>query len=142
MVSIIDQNSVKVNPNLLKREENDFKIEWYSGTGSGGQHRNKHQNSARITHLPTGIVKTAQTRKRESSQREAMAALLEELDNQVSSERGETLSKARKEMTGTGQRGDKIRTYQFQNDRVIDHNTGNKSTCVSVMKGNFSKLWR
>jgi peptide chain release factor 1 len=65
------------------RQPNDFSVEWYSGSGAGGQHRNKHQNSARITHLPTGLIRQAQTRSRENSHQAAMAEILEELDKQA-----------------------------------------------------------
>jgi protein subunit release factor A len=60
----------------LHLTKKDFKLEWYSGTGAGGQHRNKHQNCCRITHLETGMVETGQTeRDRPSNQRKAFEKL-------------------------------------------------------------------
>ena len=56
-------------------QDRDLRVEWYSGTGAGGQYRNKHQNSCRITHIPTGIQATAQCRSRENSYTEARAAI-------------------------------------------------------------------
>jgi len=120
---------------------NDLKIEWYSGTGAGGQYRNKHQNSCRITHLPTGIVAKAECRSRQNSLNEAMAELQRRVD--LKRERSYTSSIAldRKQQVGTGMRGDKIRTYRFQDDQVTDHQTGLSSSCIKVMKGNIDQLW-
>ena len=60
--------------------QHDLKIEWYSGTGAGGQHRNKHQNSARVTHIPSGIVVTAQCRSRQNSFEQAMTEIQHRVD--------------------------------------------------------------
>ena len=60
--------------------DNDFNVEWFSGTGKGGQHRNKHQNSCRLIHIPTNIVETRQGRKRESNLKEAKHSLLLKLE--------------------------------------------------------------
>lgn len=60
----------------LHLTKKDFRLEWYSGTGAGGQHRNKHQNCCRITHIETGIMETGQTeRDRPSNQRKAFEKL-------------------------------------------------------------------
>lgn len=60
----------------LHLTKKDFKLEWYSGTGAGGQHRNKHQNCCRITHIETGLMETGQTeRDRPSNQRKAFEKL-------------------------------------------------------------------
>ena len=63
-----------------QRSESDFEISWYSGSGAGGQFRNKHLNSARIVHLPSGIVRQAQTRSRQNSQKSAMRAIHEDFE--------------------------------------------------------------
>lgn len=139
-VAVIDPTK-NVEHASMKREVSDFIIEWYSGSGSGGQHRNKHQNSCRITHIPTGIVKTAQTRKRQSSERDAMQSLLTHLDDMYNQVKRNTFASERKGQVGSGMRGDKIRTYRFQDDRVEDHQTGKGASCKKVMAGNFEKLW-
>lgn len=121
--------------------DRDFKVEWYSGTGAGGQHRNKHQNSCRLTHIPTGTVVTAQCRSRENSLNEAKTELLNRLNGgQQKSELMER-SAIRKEQVGTGERGDKVRTYRFQDNTVKDHRTGRTSRCDVVINGNFDVLW-
>jgi len=104
------------DPELRVEEykDSDFKIEWYSGTGAGGQHRNKHQNSCRITYLPTGQTATAQHRSRQNSLLEAKTALLNTLNSQARREFKISLDNNRKEQVGSGMRGDKIRTYRFK----------------------------
>lgn len=121
--------------------DKDFKIEWYSGTGAGGQHRNKHQNSCRLTHIDSGTVVTSQCRSRENSLNEAKVELLRRLNGGASATENLVRSKIRKDQVGTGERGDKIRTYRFQDNVVKDHRTGKHSQCDKVMDGNFDLLW-
>ena len=108
-------------------DETDLKIEWYSGSGAGGQHRNKHQNSCRLTHIPSGMVVTSQCRSRKNSYDEALDTIKKRLDAQFNSHYTNIISDDRRQKVGSGQRGDKIRTYRFQDDRVQDHNTGTVS---------------
>jgi peptide chain release factor 1 len=122
--------------------ESDLRIEWYSGTGAGGQHRNKHQNSCRITHIPTGIVATAQCRSRQNSLAEALQTIQTQVDNITQTAYNKTIAADRKQQVGSGMRGDKIRTYRFQDDRVQDHITGRSAKCSAVLKGNFDLLWQ
>jgi peptide chain release factor 1 len=119
----------------------DLKIEWYSGTGAGGQYRNKHQNSCRITHIPTGITAKAECRSRTNSLEEAKLAIQQRVDSEAQSQYNTTVASDRKRQVGTGMRGDKIRTYRFQDDNVQDHLTGKRAKCSSVLKGNVDLLW-
>ena len=121
--------------------DSDLKVEWYSGTGAGGQYRNKHQNSCRVTHIPTGVVATAQCRSRQNSYDEARAAIVDRVLSAAVSSYHENISQDRKKQVGSGMRGDKIRTYRFQDDRVQDHVTGKSASCEKVLKGNFNLLW-
>ena len=121
--------------------EADLHLEWYSGSGAGGQHRNKHQNSARLRHLPTGILVTAQCRKREESLRQARAALLERLSILAQTDTRGRENMVRADQVGTGMRADKRRTYRFRDDRVQDHLTGRSAACSAVMRGRFDLLW-
>ena len=121
--------------------QSDLKIEWYSGTGAGGQHRNKHQNSCRITHIPSGVVATAQTRSRQSSFEQAMTAIQTAVDNSAKRSYNSNIASNRKAQVGSGMRGDKIRTYRFQDDTVQDHISGKRSSVKKVMNGNFDELW-
>lgn len=122
-------------------KEADFKVEWFSGTGAGGQNRNKVQNSCKITHIQSGIMSTAQTRSRTNSLNLAKNNLLEKLKTLEDSNRNKKISSNRKEQVGSGMRGDKIRTYRFQDDIVKDHITGKSASVKQVLKGNFDLLW-
>ena len=121
--------------------DSDLRVEWYSGTGAGGQHRNKHQNSARITHIPSGIVVTAQCRSRQNSYEQAVAEIQQRVDSETKRQYNNNIASDRKTQVGTGMRGDKIRTYRFQDDTVQDHITGKRSTAKKVLNGNFDLLW-
>jgi len=125
----------------VKYVDVDFSISWFSGTGAGGQHRNKHQNSCRITHILTGKTAVAQCRSRQNSLEQAKSALLEELQNKDKAEHKATVDFDRKLQVGSGMRGDKIRTYRFQDDVVKDHNTGKTNSVKKIMKGNFDLMW-
>jgi peptide chain release factor 1 len=132
-----------IDPIIQEKEysETDFRVEWYSGTGAGGQHRNKHQNSCRITHLPTGLVVTAQCRSRLNSQEQAMTAIMLQLKNGAIFEQKIASAQDRKQQVGSGMRGDKIRTYRFQDDIVKDHNSGKSASVNKVLKGYFDLMW-
>ena len=132
-----------IDPDLPQIEisPTDLRVEWYSGTGAGGQYRNKHQNSCRITHIPSGIVATAQCRSRENSLAEAKGAIVARVNEIVKKQFTDGLAQNRREQVGSGMRGDKIRTYRFQDDRVQDHRTEKTATVSSVLKGNFDQLW-
>lgn len=121
--------------------DSDLKVEWYSGTGAGGQHRNKHQNSCRITHIPSGLVATAQTRSRQNSYNLAIQNIHSELDIAAKIQYNRNIASTRKDQVGSGMRGDKIRTYRFQDDRVQDHITGKTASTKRVLSGNFNLLW-
>lgn len=137
-VAVIDSEDVWTTPTIAK---SDLKIEWYSGTGAGGQHRNKHQNSCRITHIPTGLVVKAECRSRQNSLDSAMAEIQRRLDEQCQRQYNNTIASDRKRQVGSGQRGDKIRTYRFQDDVVQDHLTGKRAKCSQILKGNIDHLW-
>lgn len=121
--------------------ECDLKIEWYSGSGAGGQHRNKTQNSCRLLHIPTGITANAQTRSRQNSLNDALSVLRKRVKDAQEYRDSLAQSADRKDQMGSGMRGDKIRTYRFQDDQVKDHNTGKSATCTKVMNGYIDLLW-
>lgn len=135
-VAVIDPAVVKVGVS-----DSELKIEWYSGTGAGGQHRNKHQNSCRITHIPTGAVATAQCRSRQNSLEQAKQDIVSRIEAQQSSAHTASTASLRKDQVGSGMRGDKIRTYRFQDDVVKDHITNKTSSVKKVLAGNFNLLW-
>lgn len=130
-----------VEPDYSQIDASDFKIEWYSGTGAGGQHRNKHQNSIRLTHLPTGLTETAQCRSREASHKQAMEQMVKTLRSNAKYASIVAQSIERKKQMGTGMRGDKVRTYRFQDNIATDNRSGKKAPLSKVMDGAFSLLW-
>ncbi len=135
-MAVVDPSTVQT---VIKQSE--LRIEWYSGTGAGGQHRNKHQNSCRITHVPTGCVATAQCRSRENSLAEAMSTIHVRVNNLVQSNHNTSQAENRKQQVGSGMRGDKIRTYRFQDDVVKDHVTNKAASTKKVLQGKFDLLW-
>lgn len=132
-------NDVALCPPTLPKK--DLKIEWFSGTGKGGQHRNKHQNSARVIHIPTQLVETRQGRSRQANLIDAISALSAKVHRLEQGKQSSTMNNVRQNQIGTGLRGDKIRTYRFQDDQVKDHITGRTAKCSRVMKGRFDLLW-
>ena len=135
-VAVIDESAP-----MIRVMDADLKIEWYSGTGAGGQYRNKHQNSCRITHIPTGITAKAECRSRTNSLEQAKLAIQQRVDSETQRQYNTTVASDRKRQVGTGMRGDKIRTYRFQDDNVQDHLTGKRAKCSTVLKGNVDLLW-
>lgn len=122
-------------------DEADVSIEWFSGTGAGGQHRNKCQNSARAIHRPTGLVRTAQTRSRENSRAAAMAALKDAVEAAAGAGAAAARNDGRRGQIGSGERSDKRRTWRWQDDAVLDHVTGRRARLADVLKGGHAALW-
>jgi len=139
-VAVIDLDKY-VKPDYSSISTNDLKVEWYSGSGAGGQHRNKHQNSCRLTHLPSGWTETAQCRSRDASYKQALGQMQRVLQNKGNYQVERAQSVDRKAQMGSGMRGDKIRTYRFQDDVATDHRTGRKVNLTKVMNGNFNLFW-
>jgi peptide chain release factor 1 len=137
-VAVIDQSAPTIKVTI---PQSDLKIEWYSGTGAGGQHRNKHQNSCRITHIPSGTIATAQCRSRQNSLDQAMAAIQQRVDSEANRCYNSNIASDRKSQVGSGMRGDKIRTYRFQDDQVQDHISGKRASVKKVLNGNFDLIW-
>lgn len=91
----------------------DFVFDWYSGSGAGGQHRNKHKNCLRLTHIPSGITVTAADgRDRPTNQRIAFERLKPKLTAWIKAQIGETHYPRSNEV---------LRTYHHADNRVVDH---------------------
>ena len=84
---------------------------------------------------------TAQCRSRQNSFEQAMTAVQTAVDTAAERCYNSNIASNRKQQVGSGMRGDKIRTYRFQDDRVQDHLTGLSAKCSTVLKGNFDLLW-
>ena len=105
--------------------KSDLRIDTYRASGAGGQHINKTDSAVRITHLPTGIVATSQDGRSQHDNRDkAMKALVARIYDYFQSQQTEAIDSERKSKVGTGDRAEKIRTYNYPQNRVTDHRIG------------------
>ena len=105
--------------------KNDLRIDTYRASGAGGQHINKTDSAVRITHLPTGIVAASQDgRSQHDNKDKAMKALIARIYDYYQQQQNQQVDSERKSKIGTGDRAEKIRTYNYPQNRVTDHRIG------------------
>jgi len=110
-----EQAAIEINPA-------DLRVDTYRSSGAGGQHVNKTDSAVRITHLPTGIVVECQEERSQHKNRaKAMAWLAAKLQDQQDAAAHKEISETRKLLVGSGDRSERIRTYNFPQGRVTDH---------------------
>ncbi len=130
-----DEVEVSINPD-------DLKIDTFRSHGAGGQNVDKVSSAVRITHLPTGIVASCQDeRSQRSNKMKAMALLRARLLDIEQRKQEAEVTEQRRSQVGTGHRAEKIRTYNFQQDRVSDHRIGLTIRNLSrILQGDLDEL--
>ena len=128
----------------FKLDMNDLKIDTYRSSGAGGQHVNKTESAIRITHLPTGTVVECQDERSQYKNKDrAMQILRSKLYEAEQAKQAAAVAAERKSQIGSGDRSERVRTYNFPQNRVTDHRlTGDNKNfnITAIMNGNLDPL--
>ena len=130
-----ETEAIKLNPSELR-------IDTYRASGAGGQHINKTDSAVRVTHLPTGITAECQDgRSQHSNKAKALQVLTARLQEKDRSERAAKEAATRKGLIGSGDRSDRIRTYNFPQGRITDHRINlTLYKVLQVMEGDLDEV--
>lgn len=132
----------EIEPKELSINQSDLEISFFRSSGPGGQNVNKVETAVRILHKPSGLVVASQVGRSQSANREqAMSLLRAKLFEHQKLEEEAKLKGIRREQIGSADRAEKIRTYNFPQDRITDHRIGKKwHNIESIMEGNIEPI--
>lgn len=135
IMPVVESKEVHINPN-------DLDVSFFRSSGPGGQNVNKVETAVRIVHRPTGLVVASQAGRNQHANREQAIILLQTKLAEMEREKQATeLGGLRREQIGSAERAEKIRTYNFPQDRITDHRIGKKwSRVEEILNGNLDSI--
>lgn len=135
VMPFVEEREVVINPS-------DLEISFFRSSGPGGQNVNKVETAVRIMHKPTGVVVASQTERSQNANKEnAMSVLRSKLFEEMQRQKAESIGALRKEQVGSGDRSEKIRTYNFPDDRVTDHRINKKwHNITKILEGDLDPV--
>ncbi|MFM6959103.1 MAG: peptide chain release factor-like protein, partial [Acinetobacter sp.] len=130
-----EQAAIEINPA-------DLRVDTYRSTGAGGQHINKTDSAVRITHIPSGVVVECQEeRSQHKNKAKAMALLVSRLENAKRAAADAATSEMRRDLVGSGDRSERIRTYNYPQGRMTDHRINlTLYKLDAIMEGDLTEL--
>ncbi len=129
ILPIVEPREIEINPQ-------DLDVSFFRSSGPGGQNVNKVETAVRILHKPTGVIVSSQKERSQFANREnAMDMLRSRLYEAMQEQQAESVGSIRKEQIGSMERSEKIRTYNFPQDRITDHRIGKKFHNIEKILG-------
>ena len=135
ILPVVEQKVFEINPS-------DLEISFFRSSGPGGQNVNKVETAVRVLHKPTGVVVASQTERSQNANKEsALTILRSKLYEEMQRQQASSLGALRREQIGSMERSEKIRTYNFPDDRITDHRIGKKwHNIEKIMEGDFDPI--
>lgn len=119
----------------------DVDMRFTKATGAGGQHRNKRDSCVVLTHRPSGLQATCDGRDQHANRREAWELLQQRVRETTRARQDASTNQERRGLVGTGQRGDKVRTYRCQDEKVTDSRSGKTARLEDIRLGKLELVW-